>query len=420
MKPGITKSLFNKEELPEDDSVYNRILGPKKESSEAPPQTDKAIDDLKKAVVERQATPSTPKSKPSTSSVSTHLADADPANAAKLAGFPMPKGYAPYSFDRKKFADNLETKLGDLEDQYDTKLTELSDKKAAQENSIGMKSVFKNLVDALALLYAAKNAPTASFKTGGHEDQMNAELNRLESYVSQQQNLVKSKFAELRNQVKDQYATAERSAEDIYRRGRDDSKDYQDKLYGAEVNRYRDIRDQERDAASMAAKRASMETKGNVVSGKEDMTRRNKELALTNTYQSALDKLHANGATPEEYITFIEDRGGLPPEKMNEIKAEIKTWFGLGSRGPDAEEVRSRMGAGIASTLARQSVNNIYGPEETPPQSLNEPSSPNSSEDIKYVNDMALWLNNEENKKNPRYYLIQADFENRKAKLNAK
>lgn len=145
------------------------------------------------------------------------LAGAD----AGASSYPMPGAYRPYKFNRTDFSEDLKDDLEDIGSKYETELAGLNDKEKEGKDRAAMKNILKGLIDAAALMYLAKHAPTAKYTGQTSQAEYDKELNRLNQHMSTQRSLVKEKFAELRAQTKARYRTAEKledqASQDEYR-----------------------------------------------------------------------------------------------------------------------------------------------------------------------------------------------------------
>jgi hypothetical protein len=119
--------------------------------------------------------------------------------------YPSMAGHTPFNFKREKFGKELKEGLKAEATNYEAALGKLDDKEAASKDRLVMKSLLKGLIDAAALMYLAKNAPTAEYTNVTDPEEFGRDMDRLNNHIQNQQTAIREKFRDLQNKVKDQY-----------------------------------------------------------------------------------------------------------------------------------------------------------------------------------------------------------------------
>ena len=130
--------------------------------------------------------------------------------AETLPGLPRPHTRELKLFERTDTSKQLKDDLANVAKRYKSELQGLDNKSLEREKTIKMKRIFKDLIDAAALLYLAKHSPTSEFKVKGNEEEMAREIARLDDLMRVQQGRVREEFSNLRAQLKDEFGQRER------------------------------------------------------------------------------------------------------------------------------------------------------------------------------------------------------------------
>ena len=99
--------------------------------------------------------------------------------------------------------------------------------KSQKEAAFSKTKLIKDLIDAAALIYAAKHAPTANLSLGDNEKEYNQKLNRLNQEVSELRKGVSQEVDVYRQAVKSN------RLEKIRQKERGEDKDFQREIHGA-------------------------------------------------------------------------------------------------------------------------------------------------------------------------------------------
>jgi len=291
--------------------------------------------------------------------------------------YPTIGAYKPFEFERTDFSESLADDLKIIGTKYETELDEVEDKEEAGKDRAAMKQIFKGLIDAAAILYLAKHAPTATYEGQTKDAEYQRELDRLENSMAVQRGLVQDKFKELRAQTKARYATSER---------------LEDK---AEQTAYRDHTGRQRHAEEVAQAKREMFKAHQKAAGE----RRGMALKELIKKRDRLDKADAEGSKPDlttdrqkkakvftaeqankaQFTQMFKNEEGVTLDEfksrlldMGATDQEVKIAIGSEKDGilssADMESIYSRLPKGYSATLAERQVDRIYGQQSTPSQ----------------------------------------------------
>ena len=190
------------DEEPSEELKASETLGeaPEKIENKSVSEHEKAEDAVKKVVDDERSVID--------KQIKILMKGADPTAVEGL------RGYQPYKFDRTDFGERLQTDLETIGSKYETELKGLDDKAKEGKDRAAMKSLLKGLIDAAALLYLAKHAPSAKYTSSTDKDEYEKELNRLDKHMNIRRDMIKEKFAELRAATKERYRQETRLEDD--------------------------------------------------------------------------------------------------------------------------------------------------------------------------------------------------------------
>jgi hypothetical protein len=238
--------------------------------------------------------------------------------------YPMPAKGKSFQFKEKDFSEELGKDLEKVTSEYDKALSGLKDEERADQERIAMKSILKGLVDAAALMYLAKHAPTAEYQKIDDQEAYNRDLDRLERHMNAQRSLVRAKFDELRSATKDKYKTMERregrKREDALQQHRDDQRFAED-LHRAKVDEFKMDERRELDKQRMDAKAAAGSAKPPITL--------NQMATLDNRNQKKLEEFRIKGLEEDDELQEAELRnmGATDSEISEFLEAKNKGWF---------------------------------------------------------------------------------------------